>query len=54
MYHGGIMEEGATVLDRAEAASTEREKGLIRGCCWACAGLAWAVLGMCWVVLGRK
>ena len=40
MYHGGIMEEGATVLDRAEATSTERERGLIRGC-------AWVVLGLC-------
>ena len=49
------MDGGATVLDRAEAASTEREReGLIgvvlgwSGFCWACAGLCWAGLGMKW------
>ena len=42
------MDGGATVLDRAEAASTERERGLDRGC----AGVVWVLLGLCWVVLG--
>ena len=36
------MDDGATVLDRTEAASTERERGLDRGC-------ARVVLGLCWV-----
>ena len=47
------MDGGATVLDRAEAASTERERGLDRGC----AGLVWVLLGLlglCWAGLGRK
>ena len=39
------MDGGATVLDRAEAASTERERegliGVVLGLCSGCAGLAW-------------